>query len=81
MSAPARRFVTIMVHKDGALETHTVRLPLWLVRALLGTAAVPKGYRYLDKELDDGTVFATFDEVAEDLERGCADLRSIAHTA
>ena len=40
MNAPVRRFVTIMVHRDGALESHTLRLPLWLVRALLGTASV-----------------------------------------
>lgn len=40
MNAPVRRFVTIMVHRDGALESHTVRLPWWLVRALAGTAAV-----------------------------------------
>ena len=39
MSAPVRRFVTIMVHRDGALDSHTVRLPLWLVRALAGTAS------------------------------------------
>lgn len=40
MSARPRRFVTVMVHRDGALESHTLRLPLWVVRGLLGTAAV-----------------------------------------
>lgn len=35
-----RRFVTIMIHKDGALESRTVRLPLWLVRVAAATGAV-----------------------------------------
>ena len=39
MNAPVRRFVTIMVHRDGALESYTARLPLWLVRALVGAGS------------------------------------------
>lgn len=40
MSHHARRFVTIIVHRDGALESYKLRLPLWLARAVLGTASV-----------------------------------------
>lgn len=40
MSPTDRRFVTIMIHKDGAVESRTVRLPLWLVRVAATTGAV-----------------------------------------
>ena len=40
MNPPERRFVTIMIHKDGALESRTLRLPLWLVRVAATTGAV-----------------------------------------
>jgi murein DD-endopeptidase MepM/ murein hydrolase activator NlpD len=43
MNAPVRRFVTVMVHKDGAVESHTVRLPLWLVRILVGATSTVVG--------------------------------------
>lgn len=33
---PNRRFVTIMVHRDGALESRSLRLPLWAFRLILG---------------------------------------------
>ena len=40
MNPPDRRFVTIMIHKDGALESRTLRLPVWLVRVAATTGAV-----------------------------------------
>lgn len=40
MSPLDRRFVTIMIHKDGAVESRTLRLPLWLVRVASVTGAV-----------------------------------------
>lgn len=36
----ARRYVRIMIHRDGALESRSLRLPLWAARLLLGSAAV-----------------------------------------
>jgi len=41
VTAPARRFVTVLVHRDGALTSPSLRLPLWAARALsvLGVAA------------------------------------------
>ncbi len=32
MNPPERRFLTILIHKDGAVESRTLRFPLWLVR-------------------------------------------------
>ncbi len=40
MNPPERRFVTIMIHKDGAVDSRTLRLPLWLVRVSLTTGSV-----------------------------------------
>lgn len=38
---PGRRYVTLVVHTDGALATRSLRLPLWLLRAgLIGAAAL-----------------------------------------
>jgi murein DD-endopeptidase MepM/ murein hydrolase activator NlpD len=34
----SRRFVTIMVHRDGALESRSLRLPIWVFRLMLGGA-------------------------------------------
>lgn len=36
----ARKYVRIMIHRDGALESHSLRLPLWAARLLLGAGAV-----------------------------------------
>jgi murein DD-endopeptidase MepM/ murein hydrolase activator NlpD len=33
-----RRSVTIMIHRDGALESRSIRLPLWVFRTMLGLA-------------------------------------------
>ena len=32
------KWLTLIIHRDGALESRTVRLPLWVVRAAVGTA-------------------------------------------
>lgn len=40
MTAPPRGYVTIVVHRDGALDSRTVRLPLWLLRVAATAAAV-----------------------------------------
>lgn len=34
-----RPAVTILIHRDGALESHSYRMPLWLLRAAAGGAA------------------------------------------
>lgn len=43
MSRSRRRFLTLMIHQDGSVESRTVRLPLWLARAALTTAVVVAG--------------------------------------
>jgi murein DD-endopeptidase MepM/ murein hydrolase activator NlpD len=40
MNAPSRGYVTIVIHRDGALDSRTLRLPLWLVRAAGTTGAI-----------------------------------------
>jgi murein DD-endopeptidase MepM/ murein hydrolase activator NlpD len=42
MKAPPRGCVTIVLHRDGALDSRTLRVPLWLLRAA-GTTAVVVG--------------------------------------
>ena len=34
MTSPTRRFVTVLVHQDGALASPRIRLPLWVARTL-----------------------------------------------
>lgn len=43
MSGGPIRRVTIVVHQDGALASHTWRAPVWVVRAALGTGIVVLG--------------------------------------
>ncbi|HXV85232.1 MAG TPA: peptidoglycan DD-metalloendopeptidase family protein [Gemmatimonadales bacterium] len=38
MTAPIRRYVTLMIHRDGALTSPTLRLPVWLARVVSVTA-------------------------------------------
>jgi murein DD-endopeptidase MepM/ murein hydrolase activator NlpD len=38
MTPAARRFVTIIVHTDGTVESRRLRLPLWLARAALAAS-------------------------------------------
>ncbi len=54
-SASGTAKVTLTISSSGSGESHTIGLPCqnW---DLLGNAASPKGYKYKDKELDDGTV-------------------------
>lgn len=35
MKANLQRYVTLMIHRDGALKSPSIRLPLWAARALL----------------------------------------------
>lgn len=39
--------VTIVVHSDGALASRTIRIPVWLLRTLIGVAAVAGGFLLL----------------------------------
>jgi len=34
------RYLTVMVHRDGSLDSRTIRAPMWLVRVTIVTAAV-----------------------------------------
>ncbi len=54
-SAAGTSKVTLIVSSSTSGESHTIGLPCenWDLR---GNAANPKGYKYKDKELDDGTV-------------------------
>ena len=36
MNGPRRRYVSVMVHHDGAPESHSYQLPIWAFRAFLG---------------------------------------------
>ena len=40
MSAPPRGYMTIVLHRDGAVDSRTLRVPLWLLRAGGTVAAV-----------------------------------------
>jgi murein DD-endopeptidase MepM/ murein hydrolase activator NlpD len=39
MNAPPRGYMTIVLHRDGAVDSRTLRVPLWLLRAGGTTAA------------------------------------------
>jgi murein DD-endopeptidase MepM/ murein hydrolase activator NlpD len=40
VNSPERRFVTVIIHKDGALQSRTLHLRLWVVRLATTTSAV-----------------------------------------
>lgn len=37
---PRRRYVSVMIHRDGALESHTYHLPVWAYHTFIGLGAL-----------------------------------------